>query len=210
MLVDSEPIWTIAKRELFARWDLEFTPAMKAAVVGNRMDVAVPMLIALAGPAAREADVGEVSAWLLGRMAQLFATDVPLRPGAHALWAGLAAEGVPQALVSSSYRILMDAILTGIPDHPFTVSVAGDEVTRGKPDPEPYVRAAERLGVTPADCVVLEDTAAGCRSGAAAGARVVFCPSVPGAGPAEPGWRQVGSLEAVSYRWLSAWPTGPA
>jgi beta-phosphoglucomutase-like phosphatase (HAD superfamily) len=127
----------------------------------------------------------------------------------------LAEHQIPQALVSSSYRILVDAVLAELPGHPFVISLAGDEVTHGKPDPEPYATAADRLGVAIGDCVVIEDTSTGCRSGAAAGARVVYCPSVAGSGAAEPGWRTVGSLEAVSYRWLSAWPvtepgsTGP-
>lgn len=210
LLVDSEPIWTVAERELFARWDLEFTPVMKAAIVGNRMDVAVPTMISLAGPAARDADVGEVSAWLLARMTELFAEKIPLRPGARALLDDLRTAGVPQALVSSSYRVLVDAVLAGIPGHPFAASVAGDEVAHGKPDPEPYLTAARNLDVDPTTCVVLEDTPTGCRAGIAAGCRVVYSPSVAGTGAAEPGWRAAGSLEAVSYRWLSAWPVDPS
>lgn len=53
------------------------------------------------------------------------------------------------------------------------VCVFGEDVSRGKPDPEPYRRAAEGVGVDPATCIVLEDSPAGVRSGLAAGARVV-------------------------------------
>jgi len=206
LLVDSEPIWTVAEHELFARWGQQFTPVMKAAIVGQRMDVAVPKLISLAGPAAAGADVTEVTAWLLARMVELFGDGVPLQPGAQVLLANLATAGVPQALVSSSFRVLVDAVLRGLPDHPFAVSVAGDEVARSKPDPEPYALAAKKLDVAATDCVVLEDSPAGCRAGAAAGARVVYCPSVVGSGAPEPGWRYVHNLQAVSLSWLSAWP----
>lgn len=204
LLVDSEPLWTIAETELLARWGRRFTPEMKAAVVGTRMDSAVPALIGFGGPAAAEADPAAVADRLFARMAELYATRIPFRPGARELMDALAAEGVRQALVSSSYRVLVDAVLAGVPEHPFAVSVAGDEVAGGKPDPEPYLAAAERLGVPIAACVVLEDSPAGGRSGAAAGASVVYCPSVQAAPPADPGWRQVASLREVSVASLRA------
>lgn len=207
LLVDSEPLWTVAERELFAGWGVEFTPGMKAAMVGTRLDVSAPMMLAFGGQAAQAAGatVAQVQKFLLDRMCALFAGGVPLRPGAGPLLAEVAAAGIPQALVSSSYRVLVDAVLAGLPGHPFAVSIAGDEVARGKPDPEAYETAAARLGVGAAGCVVLEDSAAGARSGAVAGARVLYCPSVPGAAEAEPGWRPVGSLQDVSLAGLRAW-----
>jgi len=51
--------------------------------------------------------------------------------------------------------------------------VCGDEIARGKPDPEGYLRAADQLGVAPADCLVLEDVPAGVAAAAAAGALVI-------------------------------------
>lgn len=198
LLVDSEPIWTVAERELFARWDVTFTPAMKAAMVGTRMDASVPLMIGFGGERAAAKTVDEVSRWLLLRMAELFAAEVPVMPGARTLLRDIAAAGVPQALVSSSHRVLVEAVLAGLGGHPFTVSVAGDEVVHGKPNPEAYRLAASRLGVQAADCVVLEDTPTGARAGDAAGAAVVYCPSVSGAGAPEPGWRAVASLTEVS------------
>jgi HAD superfamily hydrolase (TIGR01509 family) len=205
LLVDSEPLWTVAERDLFATWDVVFEPAMKAAMVGSRMDRAVPMMIAFGGPAAATATVAEVSAFLMRRMVELFRASLPLMPGVAALLAEAADAGVRQALVSSSYRVLVDAALEGMPAHPFATSVAGDEVTHGKPDPEPYLLAARLLGVDPSACVVLEDTPTGAAAGAAAGARVLYCPSVPGAGHPEPGWRAVESLADVSLASLRHW-----
>ena len=89
-------------------------------------------------------------------------------------------------------------MLDGIPGHPFAVTVAGDEVVRAKPDPEPYLDAAARLAVEPTTCLVLEDTPTGARAGTTAGASVLYCPSVPGAGAPEPGWWAVRSLEDVT------------
>jgi HAD superfamily hydrolase (TIGR01509 family) len=205
LLVDSEPLWTIAERDLFATWGAAFTPAMKAAMVGTRLDVAVPMMIEFGGAAARGATVEQVSAVVLGRMVELFTADLPLLPGVAALLGEVASAGVPQALVSSSYRVLVDAVLAALPGHPFATSVAGDEVRRGKPDPESYALAARRLQVDPRRSVVLEDTPTGARAGTAVGAHVVYCPSVAGAGEPEPGWRAVATLADVSLPGLRAW-----
>jgi HAD superfamily hydrolase (TIGR01509 family) len=102
---------------------------------------------------------------------------MPWRPGAFELLTGLRAAGVPCALVSASYRILLDAALARLPQDTFQVSVAGDEVTNGKPHPEPYERACHALGVDARHCVVLEDSETGARAGNAAGAVVVAIPN---------------------------------
>lgn len=208
LLVDSEPLWTVAERELFASWGVAFTPDMKAAMVGLRMDAAVRVMIELGGEGAADTGPDEVADRLLRRMVELFAADLPLLPGVVDLLSAAHRAGIPQALVSSSYRLLVDAALAGVPGHPFAVAVAGDEVVHGKPDPESYLLAARRLGVDPRCCVVLEDTPTGARAGAAAGAGVVYCPSVEGAGAPEAGWRTVPSLTEVSLADLAAWLGG--
>lgn len=88
-------------------------------------------------------------------------------PGAAWLLASLAS--APVAVVTSASRELAEVRLRAaglaVPD----VLVPADEITRGKPDPQGYLLAADRLGVSPADCVVLEDAAAGIEAGVAAG-----------------------------------------
>jgi HAD superfamily hydrolase (TIGR01509 family) len=137
-------------------------------------------------------------------MVELFGTPAPPMPGADRLLADLRGLGVPLALVSSSYRVLVEAVL----QHgagPFDVVVAGDEVTCGKPDPEPYVLAARLLGVDPSRCVVLEDSPSGVASGEAAGCAVVAVPSVPGVVlAARPRRLVVSSLELVTVEDLAA------
>ncbi|HYI54763.1 MAG TPA: HAD family hydrolase, partial [Microlunatus sp.] len=117
---------------------------------------------------------------LLGRVvAQLRTVDeLPWRPGALELLAALRTTGIPCALVSASYRVLLDAVLERLPEGSFSVSVGGDEVSQGKPHPEPYEKACALLGVDARACVVLEDSATGARSGNAAGAVVVGIPNV--------------------------------
>ena len=190
LMVDSEPLWTAAEEELAGAlggtWDAE----VKARIVGTRLDVAVPTILGHFGAEATPEAVATTSAWLLHRMVELFRADeLPLLPGVRELLAALAAEQVPMALVSSSYRVLVDAVLAGGLG-PFAVTLAGDEVEHGKPAPDPYLLAAQHLGVDATRCVVLEDSPAGVASGEAAGCAVVAVPSVPGV-QLEPGPRRL-------------------
>ena len=128
------------------------------------------------------------------------------RPGAEALLDDLVAAGVPCALVSSSPRRLVDAVLASVGGDHFTTTIAGDEVPRTKPDPDPYLQAARQLGVEPSRCVVLEDSPVGVAAAEAAGCVVIAVPFVV---PIEPGPRRhvVGSLtelDAVRLRDLVA------
>ncbi len=210
LLVDSEPVWTVAEVELARTWGGTWTEELKAQVVGTRLQTAVPLILTGLGHVPTPDAVAAASAQLLGRMVELFAADVPEQPGARALHAALRAAGVPLALVSSSYRVLVEAVLerTGLA---FDLVVAGDEVEHGKPHPEPYLTACARLGADPARVVVLEDAPSGVASAEAAGCAVVAVPSVAGvAFDAAPRRLVVPSLEAVGLAELGALAAGPS
>jgi HAD superfamily hydrolase (TIGR01509 family) len=85
-----------------------------------------------------------------------------------------AAARIPVAVVSAALRDEIEPVLgsAGIRDA-FSVVLSQDDVTRGKPDPQPYLLAAERLRIDPAELLVFEDTDVGVASAKAAGARVV-------------------------------------
>lgn len=186
LLVDSEPLWTVAEVALAEHLGGTWSDQLKAAIVGTRLDVAVPAILEHYGRDTDPETVARASRWLLERMVELYAENPPLLPGAADLLDEVAAAGVPQALVSSSYRALVDAVLA----HgygPFALTLCGDEVLHGKPHPEPYLTAAARLGVDPRACVVLEDSAAGVLSGEGAGCAVVAVPSVAGVSVLETG-----------------------
>lgn len=142
-----------------------------------------------------------MESWLLDRMCTLLADEVPFRRGAERLLVELSDAQVPCALVSTSPRRIMAAVLATIGRDRFAVTVAGDEVARTKPNAEPYLRAAEQLGVSPARCVALEDSPTGVASAEAAGCLTVAVPSVT---PVElaPGRVVVNSLEDVNLAWL--------
>ncbi|EHN74036.1 phosphatase, partial [Streptomyces coelicoflavus ZG0656] len=91
-------------------------------------------------------------------------------PGTRAFLDALPADR--WAVVTSATRRLAEARLDAVGILPKTL-VAADDITRGKPDPEPYLLGARALGVDPAECVVFEDAPAGLQSGRAAGMRTV-------------------------------------
>jgi beta-phosphoglucomutase len=87
----------------------------------------------------------------------------------------LHAAKIPLAIGSASGRATIDRLLGNYPDiyQMFSAFVTGDELIYGKPDPEVFLKAADRLGVLPSDCVVIEDTPLGIMAAKAAGMRAV-------------------------------------
>ncbi|MCV2459858.1 HAD family hydrolase [Streptomyces sp. ICN988] len=111
----------------------------------------------------------------VARIEQLEVEDVPgggvhLLPGTREFLDALPADR--WAVVTSATRRLAEARLDAVGILPKSL-VAADDITRGKPDPEPYLLGARALGVDPAACVVFEDAPAGLRAGRAAGMRTV-------------------------------------
>jgi mannitol-1-/sugar-/sorbitol-6-phosphatase len=90
-------------------------------------------------------------------------------PGAAELLAG----PIPIAIVTSGSTALATARLRGAGLEPPAVLITADSITRGKPDPEPFLLGAKGLGVEPSRCLVLEDAPPGIESGLAAGMSVV-------------------------------------
>jgi HAD superfamily hydrolase (TIGR01509 family) len=175
LLVDTEPLWLETETEVMARLGGSWTEADQQALLGGSMARTVAYLLS---KATRPAPPGQVAAWMMaGMLARAAAGRVVTRPGARELLAEVAASGLPYALVTSSEREFADAVLAGT-GFRFPVVVTGDDVTAHKPDPEPYLLAAKRLGADPARCVALEDSPNGVASAAAAGCRVIAVPSL--------------------------------
>ncbi|PJI85490.1 HAD family hydrolase [Luteimicrobium subarcticum] len=169
-LVDSEPYWIEAETELVAEHGGTWTHDDALGLVGRPLLEAATIL-AERGPVPLAP--GQIVERLVGRMVAHLRAAVPWQPGAWDLLHAVRAAGVPQALVTMSYRVLADAVVDALPAGTFDAVVCGDEVERGKPDPEAYLTAASLLGVDPADCVAVEDSPGGIRSALASGARTV-------------------------------------
>ncbi len=181
LLIDSEPLWLEAETAVMARLGADWTTADQAQLLGGSLKRTVRYLM---GKAARPASPELVAEWLMSGVSNLVRErGVPLQPGARELLAEVAAAGLPHALVTSSERRFMDAVLarTGLR---FDVLVCANDVSMTKPDPEPYLLAAKLLGADPARCVALEDSPNGVASAEAAGCQVIAVPSLI---PIEPG-----------------------
>jgi HAD superfamily hydrolase (TIGR01509 family) len=201
LLVDSEPLWTVGEIELADHLGGTWSDELKAAIIGTRLDTAIATILQWYDVPRGPAEVESAMRFLLDRMVELYRQELPLMPGALALLDGVRAAGAATALVSSSYRVLVDAVLDVVGHQRFDISVAGDEVRHGKPDPEPYLTACQCLGVDPSDAVVLEDAISGVRSAEAAGCPVVAVPWIAPIDPA-PGRYVVATLSEITVDWL--------
>lgn len=103
---------------------------------------------------------------------------VPWLPGIPEFFGHLRAEGIPFALVTSSYWRVVEVVAELAPHGGFDAVVAGDDVERAKPAPDAYLLGAEKLGVDIRDCLVIEDSPSGITAGLASGARVLGIPCV--------------------------------
>jgi HAD superfamily hydrolase (TIGR01509 family) len=202
LLIDSEPSWTIAETALMVHLGAVMTPEVKEMIIGTHISQAARTVLDYTGSSE---SVEWVKAFLMERMVELFSHELPLMPGARELLDGLGARGVPLALVSASYRALVDAALDDLGAHRFAATIAGDEVTYPKPDPEAYLRAGSALGVPPERCVVVEDSVSGVAAGEAAGCVVVAVPTFPGMVSRQRRY-VVDSLVGLDIDWLLSLP----
>ncbi|NKY51707.1 HAD family hydrolase [Nocardia vermiculata] len=201
-LLDSEKLWDIAVRELAVELGGRMTDVLRHALIGADGPSALRILFEGLG---LEQDPGAMTAagqWLEVRVAELMTGPVPWRPGAAEALAVLRAAGVPAALVTNTTRSLTELCLETLGRETFDVSVCGDEVDRGKPAPDPYLRAAALLGVDPGDCVAVEDSPTGSTAALAAGCRVLVVPCEIEV-PHRPGLHLRASLEGLTLEDLT-------
>ena len=176
LLVDSETASWEAMRLFLRGHGHEMLPSTAEDALGRRLPEA---MAAVAAAYDLEVPVDElVIAFGAMRLEALCGNVVPM-PGAVELLEWAAVSGLPRALATSSFRdqaevALTEAALMGR----FDVEVTRDEVQLGKPAPDLFLLAAERLGVSPQTCVVFEDAPAGLEAAARAGMRRVWVPNV--------------------------------
>lgn len=205
-LVDTEGFWWDAEVEVFGRLGYRLADRHRQVVVGGPMTRSAAYLIEVTGA---DVTLEEVRDLLNAAFLRRVAREVPLMPGARRLLTELADHAVPTALVSASHRAVIDRMLPSLGPEFFAATVAGDEVRRTKPHPDPYLTAASLLGADPGRCVAVEDTATGVASAEAAGCRVVAVPSVAPIPPAA-GRTVVSSLTEVDLGFLRGLAAAPA
>ncbi len=169
VIIDSEPLWSEAERQLLARRKLRYSPQLKTVLMGRDSREAVGILV-------KHYNLKESIDSILEERNQLIARlfRMHLKPMPHALELvrSVRESGVKTGLVSSSPKQLMGLVLDklSIADL-FHRILSGDQATRGKPAPDIYLTAARELGVMHENCVVIEDAPNGVAAAKAAGMR---------------------------------------
>jgi sugar-phosphatase len=162
-LVDSTAVVEQVWGEFAARYGLDLGEILRTSHGVQARDTVTRF-------APADADVPALTAEL-GAMERVRTQGIVPLPGAERLLAALPPDAV--ALVTSADRILADIRMNAAALPMPAIAVTAELVTRGKPDPEGYLKAAANLGVDPADAVVFEDAPAGIAAGVAAGIRTV-------------------------------------
>lgn len=200
-LVDSSRLWRAAYEDLARRLGATLSNRAWQRSAGRTIEDSVEELRA----ELRDDDAattGALSAWLVERAeAQLDdGAKVSWRPGARQALVTVQSAGIPTALVTTTWHGVVSRILAerGVR---FEATVCGDEVGRGKPAPDPYLLAAQRLDVDITDCLAVEDSPTGVAAAEAAGARVLAVPSTTPVRPA-PGRTIRRSLVGLTLREL--------
>ncbi len=199
-LVDTEPYWINTEYALVESYGNTWSDEHAHALVGSDL-LDSGAYIAEHGKVPLEPH--EIVDRLLDGVVAQVEERVPWRRGARRLLAELNAAGVPCALVTMSWRRFVDPIVAQLPPGSFQTIVTGEDVTRGKPHPEPYLLAAAQLGVDATDCIAIEDSDTGMRSAIGAGCHVIGVPNVVALHDLE-GATFVGSLDELDLAVLSA------
>ncbi len=169
-LIDSEPAWIDAERDLALEHGVEWTDVDGLSLVGKGLLDSGRYLQARGIDLEPEVIVER----LVASVETHLRSHIPWRPGARDLLQSVQDAGIPQVLVTMSYRSLAQIVIDECGF--FTASITGDEVTHSKPHPEPYWAAASAIGVPILECVAFEDSVPGTSSAVASGATTIAVP----------------------------------
>ena len=173
-LVDTEPYWIECEFALAEKYGGTWSREHGLAVIGKDLIDSATYMREHMGIDRTPRQIVEE---LLDGVVRLVEQEVPWRPGARELLAALRANDVPCALVTMSWRRFVEPVVRALPEGSFDALVCGDEVSHGKPHPEPYLRAAELVGLAPGETLAIEDSPTGAASAEAAGCQVLVVPS---------------------------------
>ncbi|WP_301924569.1 HAD family hydrolase [Corynebacterium glaucum] len=172
-LIDTEPLWGIATYELGELLGRPLTAEVRERTVGVNFDTTLRIVAEWAGHSLVDGDVERYKAWMYARMRELLSEGVEVNPGVGELLVALKQRGTPMLVCTNTERELADACIDVVGREFFVDTITADEVARAKPHPEMYLEATRRVGVDPADCLVVEDSWSGMSAGAAAGCVVL-------------------------------------
>ena len=172
-LVDTEPVWAAAKVALAAEFGGTWTEQDTLDCLGLSMQFTLDRL--------RERGVNlpdeEINNLLVAKVHETLAQQpVEFLPGIERFLLEVREAQIPAAVVTNATTSVARRTANAAPEGTFSMIIGNDETTHPKPNPQPYLLAAERLGVDPTQCVAIEDSPSGVRSATAAGMRVIVVP----------------------------------
>jgi HAD superfamily hydrolase (TIGR01509 family) len=168
-LIVSEHYWIEAERRLFKTFNLTWTKKDGEKLRGCGMSYTTSLFRKL-GVKLSDSQMIE---FLNKTMVELVLEKLIIADGALKLLDDLIKNGIKCALVTSSHREYVNAVLKQFPDNLFDAIVTADTIKNDKPHPEPYLTAAKKLNCNIKDCIGLEDSYNGAKSVIASGAKLV-------------------------------------
>ena len=197
-IIDSEPYWIASEQSLAAEHNGTWTTIDSLDVIGKDLNESSKLFKERTNV---PLGIDEIKNLLSNDVQSKLSKEVPWRPGAKELLLELRKRGVKTALVTMSLRRMAQQVVDAIPFDAFDVIVAGDDVTRGKPHPEAYEKAAALLGLHPSKCIAFEDSVTGLTSAEAAGTYAIGIPNIIEI-PQKPGRVLWPTLEGVTFKQL--------
>lgn len=175
VLIDSEPVWKIAMQAVFDEVGCGLTKKDFQKTVGLRLDEVIQFWYNYTGWEGLTPQ--EVEEKIVQRMVELISKDGKPLIGVIETLQFLKAKGLKIGLATSSYSVLIETVLNklNIKSY-FDFTHSAELESHGKPHPAVYLTVAEKLGVFPTECLVIEDSLNGIISGKAARMRVVCIP----------------------------------
>ena len=181
-LVDTEPLWAQAKTELAEEFGKTWTEEDTLLCLGRPMSETIDRLHALG----IDLSYDELMERLTSDARDVISrTEIPFLPGISALLQEVAEAGIPAAIVTNATAEIATMTASRGPEGLFRVVIGNENVTSPKPDPQPYLLAAQKLEVDPVQCVAVEDSPSGVASAMAAGMKTVVVPGMQPVGPRE-------------------------
>jgi HAD superfamily hydrolase (TIGR01509 family) len=200
LMFDTERMWATFWEPALSSLGLHYSEGLAEDARGTAGESMRAVLRKHFGP---DCDTEAIIARLHELAEAAFAQPVPKKPGLDALLAYLQAHGIPMAVASSSRQdVVRRHLRNGQIEPYFRAVITGDMVARSKPEPDIFLRAAEALGVSPAECLVLEDSYNGVRAGHAGGFITVM---VPDLAPADDEMRALYTREFASLDEVRSW-----
>jgi pseudouridine 5'-phosphatase len=175
LMFNTEDLYDLVGARLLARRGQRFTAELKRAMMGRPSPIALQIMIDAHQLPATVPQLEQESDEIF---AEILAAQLKPMAGLPDLLGALEAAAIPKAIATSSRRSFAKTVLSYFGYEPrFAFLLTAEDVIQGKPHPEIYLTAAQRLGLVPSQVLVLEDSENGCRAAAAAGAFTVAVPS---------------------------------